>query len=259
MGWHRIAVAGARRRRAGAVASSIAPASPGSRNVAASAGNALGATMGAIVQATRAFRGPSRALRAGRRRRCDARRRAARDFWRGAPDPAWPAALAAGVRLHRRVDVHTDAHPAVRAARALFVPPLRRYAGIALDVWFDHCSRASSSAIRPCAAAVRGSHLRRAGRRRTGTSAAIGRSSHADPQRHPGRLRRRAPWCGSSPRSRNASARQPRGRALPRSKRSRCRCSAPSSLWPTCRVRGRTSARSRPEPRPPVRRLVGAV
>lgn len=60
------------------------------------------------------------------------------DFWRGGLDPAWPAALARGVRLHRRTDSYTDAHPAVAAARARFEPPLRRYAGILLDVWFDH-------------------------------------------------------------------------------------------------------------------------
>ena len=60
------------------------------------------------------------------------------DFWRGALDPAWPAALARGVRLHRRTDSFTDTHPAVAAVRTLFEPPLRRYAGILLDVWFDH-------------------------------------------------------------------------------------------------------------------------
>lgn len=60
------------------------------------------------------------------------------DFWRGALDPAWPAALAAGVRLHRRIDTWTDGHPAVLEARAGFDPGFRRYAGIALDVWFDH-------------------------------------------------------------------------------------------------------------------------
>ncbi|MCE3002422.1 MAG: ACP phosphodiesterase [Xanthomonadaceae bacterium] len=60
------------------------------------------------------------------------------DFWRGAPDPGWPPGVAEGVRLHRRVDAFTDAHPAMAAARALFDPPLRRYAGILLDVWFDH-------------------------------------------------------------------------------------------------------------------------
>ena len=60
------------------------------------------------------------------------------DFWRGAPDPAWPRALADGVRLHRHIDTYTDSHGAVVGARALFEPPYRRYAGILLDVWFDH-------------------------------------------------------------------------------------------------------------------------
>jgi acyl carrier protein phosphodiesterase len=61
------------------------------------------------------------------------------DFVRGAPDPALPPAVRAGIRLHRRIDRYTDAHPVVAAARLRFHPPLRRYAGIQLDVWFDHC------------------------------------------------------------------------------------------------------------------------
>ena len=61
------------------------------------------------------------------------------DFVRGAPDPALPPAVRAGIRLHRRIDRYTDAHPVVAAARSRFHPPLRRYAGILLDVWFDHC------------------------------------------------------------------------------------------------------------------------
>lgn len=60
------------------------------------------------------------------------------DFWRGPPDPSWSPRLAAGVQLHRRIDRLTDAHPAVVDARGLFDPPLRRYAGVLLDVWFDH-------------------------------------------------------------------------------------------------------------------------
>jgi acyl carrier protein phosphodiesterase len=60
------------------------------------------------------------------------------DFWRGAPDPQWPAGIRAGVALHRKIDVYTDSHSEVAAARALFAPPLRRYAGILLDVYFDH-------------------------------------------------------------------------------------------------------------------------
>lgn len=60
------------------------------------------------------------------------------DFLRGAIDPALPRDVRAGVALHRTVDTYTDAHPQVAAARALFEPPYRRYAGILLDVWFDH-------------------------------------------------------------------------------------------------------------------------
>src|ERR1043165_6125429 len=40
--------------------------------------------------------------------------------------------------VHRRIDRYTDAHPDVVAARALFPDGLRRYAGIVLDVHFDH-------------------------------------------------------------------------------------------------------------------------
>jgi acyl carrier protein phosphodiesterase len=61
------------------------------------------------------------------------------DFVHGAPDPALPAGVAAGIRLHRAIDTFTDGHPEVAAARALFAPPYRRYAGILLDMWFDHC------------------------------------------------------------------------------------------------------------------------
>jgi acyl carrier protein phosphodiesterase len=60
------------------------------------------------------------------------------DFLHGHPDPAWPAARRAGLQFHRAIDRYTDAHPEVVAARNTFAPPLRRYAGIALDVWFDH-------------------------------------------------------------------------------------------------------------------------
>ena len=62
----------------------------------------------------------------------------AADFVRGAIDPALPAGVRAGIALHRAVDRWTDAHPEVVQARARFDPPLRRYAGILLDVWFDH-------------------------------------------------------------------------------------------------------------------------
>jgi acyl carrier protein phosphodiesterase len=60
------------------------------------------------------------------------------DFLRGAIEPGLPRGVRIGIALHRAVDIYTDAHPQVAAARALFQPPYRRYAGIMLDVWFDH-------------------------------------------------------------------------------------------------------------------------
>ncbi|MGN2253129.1 ACP phosphodiesterase [Frateuria sp. GZRe12] len=60
------------------------------------------------------------------------------DFVRGTPDAALPTGVREGIALHRAIDGYTDRHPEVLAARALFEPPYRRYAGIALDMWFDH-------------------------------------------------------------------------------------------------------------------------
>jgi acyl carrier protein phosphodiesterase len=60
------------------------------------------------------------------------------DFVRGRIDPALPPKVRAGIALHRAVDAYTDTHRDVVAARALFDPPWRRYAGVLLDVWFDH-------------------------------------------------------------------------------------------------------------------------
>lgn len=60
------------------------------------------------------------------------------DHVRGRIDPALPPGIRAGIALHRSIDAYTDSHNEVAAARALFAPPWRRYAGILIDVWFDH-------------------------------------------------------------------------------------------------------------------------
>lgn len=60
------------------------------------------------------------------------------DFLRGRVDPSLPRGVRLGIALHRAVDVYTDSHAEVAAARARFEPPYRRYAGILLDIWFDH-------------------------------------------------------------------------------------------------------------------------
>jgi acyl carrier protein phosphodiesterase len=62
----------------------------------------------------------------------------AADFARGLDLGALPEGIARGVRQHRRVDAFTDGHPIVARARTRFEAPYRRYAGIVLDVAFDH-------------------------------------------------------------------------------------------------------------------------
>ena len=48
-----------------------------------------------------------------------------------------PAGVARGVRLHRKIDTWSDAHPAVMELRARSGPAWRRHSGIILDVLFD--------------------------------------------------------------------------------------------------------------------------
>jgi acyl carrier protein phosphodiesterase len=60
------------------------------------------------------------------------------DVLRGSLPEDMPEPLARSVRLHRAVDARTDRHPRVVAARAGFAPGARRYAGIVLDLVFDH-------------------------------------------------------------------------------------------------------------------------
>lgn len=60
------------------------------------------------------------------------------DFVKGPVATHWPQGLAAGIRLHRMIDRFTDSHPCWQASRARFPPTLRRFAGIAVDVIYDH-------------------------------------------------------------------------------------------------------------------------
>ncbi|WP_299939733.1 ACP phosphodiesterase [uncultured Microbulbifer sp.] len=60
------------------------------------------------------------------------------DFVKGPLNGERPAAIEAGIRLHRRIDAATGTHAAYRDALKVSDPGWRRYAGIALDIWFDH-------------------------------------------------------------------------------------------------------------------------
>lgn len=48
------------------------------------------------------------------------------------------APVRAGVRLHRQIDAFTDAHPLVGRSRERISPGRRRYAGIIVDLAYDH-------------------------------------------------------------------------------------------------------------------------
>ena len=60
------------------------------------------------------------------------------DFARGLDQASLPAAVQAGLLNHRAVDRFTDAHPLVLEMKRSFGARRRRFAGIALDIYFDH-------------------------------------------------------------------------------------------------------------------------
>jgi len=60
------------------------------------------------------------------------------DFVKGALGERYPHAVRAGILLHRAIDRYTDAHEIVVASRALVSTPRRRFAGILIDVFYDH-------------------------------------------------------------------------------------------------------------------------
>ncbi|SFR44895.1 Acyl carrier protein phosphodiesterase [Marinobacter daqiaonensis] len=60
------------------------------------------------------------------------------DFARGVNTRGLPEEVREGLDNHRAVDAFTDAHPEVMACKTRFSSQRRRFAGIALDILFDH-------------------------------------------------------------------------------------------------------------------------
>ena len=60
------------------------------------------------------------------------------DFLKGGIPAELPPAVAASVRLHRQVDSFCEQHPAFRRSRRRIGPRRRRYAGIVVDLAYDH-------------------------------------------------------------------------------------------------------------------------
>lgn len=59
--------------------------------------------------------------------------------WIKGPLPAGlPEDLARGAALHRAIDSHAESHPAFRQSRARVSAKRRRYAGVLVDVFYDH-------------------------------------------------------------------------------------------------------------------------
>lgn len=60
------------------------------------------------------------------------------DFVKGAIGDEYPPQIRRGIELHRQVDKFTDAHPRVRSSKNLISPQRRRFAGIMVDMVYDH-------------------------------------------------------------------------------------------------------------------------
>jgi acyl carrier protein phosphodiesterase len=60
------------------------------------------------------------------------------DFVKPREIAAYPPEIRAGIRMHQRVDAFSESHPVFAASRRRFEPPYRRYAGILVDLAYDH-------------------------------------------------------------------------------------------------------------------------
>ncbi len=60
------------------------------------------------------------------------------DYYKGPLRGELPEDIERGVRLHRAVDAYTDSHPLIAQLRRELPGELRRYAGILIDLSFDH-------------------------------------------------------------------------------------------------------------------------
>lgn len=60
------------------------------------------------------------------------------DFVKGTIADRYPPSIKAGIAFHRKIDRFADAHAKSRSSRNLFPGRRRRYAGVILDICYDH-------------------------------------------------------------------------------------------------------------------------
>jgi acyl carrier protein phosphodiesterase len=69
------------------------------------------------------------------------------DWIKGTLPGALPDDLAQGVALHRAIDQFAESHPAFNCSRSRVSPVRRRYAGVLVDVFYDHLLAKNWTAI----------------------------------------------------------------------------------------------------------------
>jgi acyl carrier protein phosphodiesterase len=60
------------------------------------------------------------------------------DYVKGKKKYDYPEQIQQGIAVHREIDRFTDTHPATKAAKEIFRPAYRLYAGSLMDVIYDH-------------------------------------------------------------------------------------------------------------------------
>jgi acyl carrier protein phosphodiesterase len=60
------------------------------------------------------------------------------DFVKGPLDGRYSAGITGAIALHRKIDSFTDAHPMVLQSKSRISAGRRRYAGIMMDMFYDH-------------------------------------------------------------------------------------------------------------------------
>ena len=60
------------------------------------------------------------------------------DFVKGPLDGRYGEDITRAIALHRKIDSFTDAHPVVLRSKSRISPARRRYAGIMMDMFYDH-------------------------------------------------------------------------------------------------------------------------
>jgi acyl carrier protein phosphodiesterase len=71
------------------------------------------------------------------------------DWIKGPLPGPLPPDLARGVALHRAIDSHAETHPAFQRSRNRVAPDRRRYAGILVDIFYDHLLARDWASLQP--------------------------------------------------------------------------------------------------------------